>query len=118
MQDSSLKRFIRDPAQLPEQINGDFPRVVAVDENDGAVTLRLEVTPDLSWFHGHFPGEPVLAGIIQTHWAVPSEYCCPTPVPMPAPATEEAAPPAIEEVTPAAPAAAEAPTEVVEEAAP
>ena len=70
MQDSSLKRFIRDPAQLPEQINGDFPRVVAVDENDGAVTLRLEVTPDLSWFHGHFPGEPVLAGIIQTHWAV------------------------------------------------
>ncbi len=70
MQESSLKRFIRDPAQLSEQISGDFPHIVAIDEDGGEVTLRLDVTPDLSWFEGHFPGEPVLAGIIQTHWAV------------------------------------------------
>lgn len=70
MQDSLLKRFIRDPAQLPERISGDFPRVIAIDEDADGVTLRLDVTPDLSWFQGHFPGEPVLAGIIQTHWAV------------------------------------------------
>ena len=70
MQESSLKRFIRDPAQLSQQISGDFPRIVAIDEVGGEVTLRLDVTPDLSWFQGHFPGEPVLAGIIQTHWAV------------------------------------------------
>ena len=70
MQDSSLKRFIRDPAQLSEQIDGDFPGIVAIDADGDQVTLRLEVTPNLSWFRGHFPGEPVLAGIIQAHWAV------------------------------------------------
>lgn len=69
MQASSLKRFIRDPALLSAQITGDFPRVAAIEEDGDAVTLRLEVAPDLSWFEGHFPGEPVLAGIIQTHWA-------------------------------------------------
>lgn len=70
MQDSSLKRFIRDPAQLSEQISGDFPRISAIEQDGGAVTLALDITPDLSWFRGHFPGEPVLAGIVQTHWAV------------------------------------------------
>ena len=70
MQDSSLKRFIRDPAKLSSQIGGDFPRILAIHADSDAVTLQLDVTPDLSWFRGHFPGEPVLAGIIQTHWAV------------------------------------------------
>ncbi len=69
MQDSSLKRFIRDPAQLSEQVSGDFPRIVAIDEHDGQVAVRLEVSPELSWFQGHFPGEPVLPGIVQVHWA-------------------------------------------------
>ena len=70
MQDSSLKRFIRDPARLSEQINGDFPRIAAIESDGDAVTLELDIAPGLSWFRGHFPGEPVLAGIIQTHWAI------------------------------------------------
>ena len=69
MQDSLLKRYARDPAALSEQINGDFPRVISIAEDAGEVTLQLEVTPELAWFQGHFPGEPVLAGIIQAHWA-------------------------------------------------
>lgn len=69
MQDSLLKRFVRDPASLAQQVNGDFPRVAAIDESGGEVTLRLEVTPELAWFRGHFPGEPVLPGIVQLHWA-------------------------------------------------
>ncbi|MDJ0905747.1 MAG: hypothetical protein QNI96_06990 [Woeseiaceae bacterium] len=69
MQDSSLKRFIRDPGRLSAQVSGDFPRIIAIDENDSQVTLRLDVSPELSWFEGHFPGEPVLPGIIQLHWA-------------------------------------------------
>ena len=69
MQDSSLKRFIRDPAQLSERVSGDFPRVVALDEDDDQLRLSLDVSPELSWFQGHFPGEPVLPGIIQVHWA-------------------------------------------------
>lgn len=69
MQDSSLKRFVRDPALLSMQINGDFPHIAAIEEAGDEVLLRLEVAPDLAWFRGHFPGQPVLPGIIQVHWA-------------------------------------------------
>ena len=69
MQDSSLKRFIRDPAQLSEQVSGDFPRIVAIDEDESQVAVRLDVSGELSWFQGHFPGEPVLPGVVQVHWA-------------------------------------------------
>jgi 3-hydroxymyristoyl/3-hydroxydecanoyl-(acyl carrier protein) dehydratase len=30
----------------------------------------LEITPGLAWFHGHFPGNPILPGVVQLHWAV------------------------------------------------
>ena len=69
MKESSLKRFIRDPEKLSEQVSGDFPHIAAIDEEDSQVTLRLDISPGLSWFQGHFPGEPVLPGIIQVHWA-------------------------------------------------
>jgi hypothetical protein len=32
--------------------------------------LSLELQPGMTWFGGHFPGEPVLPGIAQTHIAV------------------------------------------------
>ncbi len=32
--------------------------------------LTLELAPGLVWFQGHFPGEPILPGIAQTHMAV------------------------------------------------
>ena len=69
MQDSSLKRFVRDPALLSKQINGDFPHIAAIEEAGDEVLLRLDVAPDLAWVRGHFPGQPVLPGIIQVHWA-------------------------------------------------
>ncbi|MDJ0812338.1 MAG: hypothetical protein QNJ23_01305 [Woeseiaceae bacterium] len=69
MQDSLLKRFIREPALLAQQVSGDFPAVVSVTLSDGRVTVELEVTPDLAWFRGHFPDQPVLPGVIQLHWA-------------------------------------------------
>jgi 3-hydroxymyristoyl/3-hydroxydecanoyl-(acyl carrier protein) dehydratase len=31
--------------------------------------LLLEVTPELCWFQGHFPGRPILAGVVQLHLA-------------------------------------------------
>ena len=36
---------------------------------DGLV-LRLRLDPELPWFHGHFPGAPLLPGVTQVHWAM------------------------------------------------
>ena len=43
-------------------------RVLAVDE--AARSLRIEVVPELACFDGHFPGRPVLPGIVQLQWAI------------------------------------------------
>jgi len=32
--------------------------------------LILEISPELNWFQGHFPGNPVLPGVVQLHWAI------------------------------------------------
>jgi 3-hydroxymyristoyl/3-hydroxydecanoyl-(acyl carrier protein) dehydratase len=31
--------------------------------------IEIELTPDMTWFEGHFPGVPVLAGMAQVHMA-------------------------------------------------
>jgi 3-hydroxymyristoyl/3-hydroxydecanoyl-(acyl carrier protein) dehydratase len=43
-------------------------RVIAQD--DGAAEITLDILPTMIWFEGHFPGEPVLAGLAQLHLAV------------------------------------------------
>lgn len=32
-------------------------------------SLRIYISPDLVWLKGHFPGQPVLPGVVQVHWA-------------------------------------------------
>ena len=39
-------------------------------DNEPYQRLLFEISPDLGWFQGHFPGDPVLAGVVQLHWAV------------------------------------------------
>lgn len=34
------------------------------------VELALWVPDDLDYFQGHFPNAPILAGVVQLHWAV------------------------------------------------
>lgn len=47
------------------------PRIVAKrDGADGAVELDLEIDPALVWFKGHFPGHPILPGVVQIDWAI------------------------------------------------
>lgn len=53
--------------------SGEFPRVLSVSGESGDFQLQLEVTEDLDGFRGHFPGNPVLAGIVQLHWA--ARFC-------------------------------------------
>ncbi len=44
----------------------DFSQLQAADDG---YHLHLRVQADNRWLEGHFPGQPVLAGVVQTHWA-------------------------------------------------
>lgn len=46
------------------------PRVLLVASEQPLTSITLEVAAELDWFRGHFPGRPVLPGIVQLHWAV------------------------------------------------
>ena len=59
---TSLKRL--------QGIYDGFPDVVSVTAGDDEIRIVLDVVPELCWFEGHFPGQPVLPGIVQTHWAI------------------------------------------------
>lgn len=47
------------------------PQLLAVQQTaDDEVQLRLDVPPLLACFADHFPGEPLLPGVVQLGWAV------------------------------------------------
>ena len=48
----------------------NFPPILSLVEDFPNQRLLLDITTDLCWFQGHFPGTPVLAGVVQLHWAV------------------------------------------------
>ena len=50
-----------------------WPEVLAENADNDLVELQLHIPSDLDYFQGHFPNAPILAGVVQLHWAV--EYC-------------------------------------------
>jgi 3-hydroxymyristoyl/3-hydroxydecanoyl-(acyl carrier protein) dehydratase len=46
------------------------PIVREIAAEDARVTLELNLPDDLPCFRGHFPGFPVLAGVIQLDWVM------------------------------------------------
>lgn len=55
---------------LEDIMTGDqWPVLLNVQERDNQIDLTLAVEADLRWLKGHFPSQPVLPGVVQTHWA-------------------------------------------------
>lgn len=63
-------RCRRDVPWLHDETKNGLPRVLSVLDDVPDRHLLLDISPGLGWFRGHFPGRPVLPGIVQVHWAV------------------------------------------------
>jgi 3-hydroxymyristoyl/3-hydroxydecanoyl-(acyl carrier protein) dehydratase len=48
----------------------NFPAILSRIDDYPRHRILLDISPELGWFEGHFPGNPVLAGVVQLHWAV------------------------------------------------
>lgn len=46
------------------------PEIRAIERIAPAVRLTLAMTPELSYFEGHFRGCPLLPGVVQVTWAI------------------------------------------------
>ncbi len=47
-----------------------MPHIESSSAGASSATYRLRVPPALEHFQGHFPGFPILPGIVQLDWAV------------------------------------------------
>ena len=47
-----------------------LPQILEKKVSENSAQLLLQVPEDLLYFNGHFPHTPILAGVVQLHWAV------------------------------------------------
>lgn len=53
-----------------DTMTGDqWPQLIDAQQEADRAHLVLQIHADLHWLKGHFPSQPVLAGVVQTHWA-------------------------------------------------
>jgi acyl-CoA synthetase (AMP-forming)/AMP-acid ligase II len=53
-----------------EQSRPTFPRQRLLERDAQRALLELSAPGDLCYFNGHFPGRPILAGVVQIHWVI------------------------------------------------
>ena len=46
-----------------------WPRIDKLQKSDRHYVIDLFIETDMHWLTGHFPQQPVVAGVVQTHWA-------------------------------------------------
>ena len=46
------------------------PDILSVESLGDSVIMKLRLQPELDYFKGHFPGVPILAGVVQLNWAI------------------------------------------------
>lgn len=47
-----------------------LPVVDHIEQHEDTLTLSLTIREDVYYFAGHFPNTPILAGVVQVHWAL------------------------------------------------
>jgi len=46
-----------------------WPEIASARIDTASAVFEMKMSPELCWFDGHFPSQPVLPGVAQTHWA-------------------------------------------------
>jgi 3-hydroxymyristoyl/3-hydroxydecanoyl-(acyl carrier protein) dehydratase len=46
-----------------------WPEILSAGVDATSAVFAFRMTSALCWFDGHFPNQPVLPGVVQTHWA-------------------------------------------------
>ena len=59
---------------MPHSPDVSRPTLLELHQEGDSLTLRLRLEPELVWFRGHFPGAPLLPGVVQLHLAI--QYAC------------------------------------------
>ncbi|MCX7114252.1 MAG: AMP-dependent synthetase [Proteobacteria bacterium] len=47
-----------------------LPEIIEEHLGAGTLALALRIPENLTYFSGHFPGTPIVPGVVQIHWAV------------------------------------------------
>lgn len=48
----------------------NYPKVITQTIDNNTATLKLEISPNLDAFEGHFDSFPVIPGVVQVQWAL------------------------------------------------